>query len=283
LALRSRRNPAYNESSLSADKEIPMRRALRLTASVALTFLFASPAFAQSVDDIVAKNLAAKGGLDLLRQTNSVKMTGVFKAFQPSETTMAMTTWAKRPNLVRREVTMTPPAGQAPQGAPAGPVKMVQAVDGASAWIQQGTSSPQALPAAQASQVMQDTEFDSVFVDYKTKGLTIDLVGVEKLNGKDVYHLKVTRKVGPPQHYFLDTQTGLEAKVRTEVSQGATQATVETELSDYRDVEGRKVPFKTRQLVNGQLAAEMTIERVEFNVEMPDTIFKMPRPGGAGL
>ena len=196
---------------------------------------------------------------------------------------MAMTTWAKRPNLVRREVSVTPPAGQAPAGAPAGPIKMVQAVDGVSAWIQQGTSAPQALPAAQATQVMQETEFDSVFVDYKSKGLIIDLVGLEKLNGKDVYHLKVTRKTGPSQHYFLDAQTGLEAKVRTEVTQGASQATVETELSDYRDVEGRMVPFKTRQLVNGQAAAEMTIEQVQFNLPMPDTLFKMPRLVGPGI
>ena len=260
-----------------------MRRSLHLIASVAMTLLFAVPALAQSVDEIVAKNLQAKGGLDLLRQTTSVKMTGVFKSFQPSETTMAMTTWAKRPNLVRREVSVTPPAGQAPAGAPAGPIRMVQAVDGVSAWIQQGTSAPQALPAAQATQVMQETEFDSVFVDYKSKGFTIDLVGLEKLNGKDVYHLKVTRKTGPSQHYFLDAQTGLEAKVRTEVSQGASQATVETELSDYRNVEGRMVPFKTRQLVNGQLAAEMTIEQVEFNVPMPDTLFKMPRSVGPGI
>lgn len=254
-----------------------MRRSFQLVASdLAIAFLFAVPAFAQSVDDIVAKNLQAKGGLDLLRETNSVKMTGTFKSLQPSEMTMPMTTWAKRPNLVRQEAEVTPPPGQAPPGMPAGPTKMIRAADGTNVWMQQGSSAPRALPSAQAAQMMQDSEFDSVFVDYRNKGVTIELVGVEKLGGKDVYHLKVSRRNGPLQHYFLDALTGLEAKVSTEASQGGTTATVDTELSDYREVEGRMVPFKTRQLVNGQLAAEMTIDSVEFNVPMADTLFKMP-------
>lgn len=254
-----------------------MRRSLQLMASgLATVFLFAIPALAQSVDEIVAKNLQAKGGLDLLRQTNSVRMSGTFKSFQPSEMTMPMTTWAKRPNLVRQEVEVTPPPGQAPPGMPPGPMKMIRAADGTNVWIQQGSSAPQAQPPGQAAQIMQDSEFDSVFVDYRTKGVTIDLVGVEKLGGKDVYHLKVSRKNGLLQHYFLDAQTGLEVTVSTEVSQGGTTATVATQLGDYRNVEGRMVPFKTRQIVNGQLAAEMTFDRVEFNVPMADTLFKMP-------
>lgn len=257
-----------------------MRRPARLAASVAIALLFAVPALAQTVDEIVAKNLQAKGGLDLLRQTNSVKMTGTFKSFQPAEMTMPMTTWAKRPNLVRQEAEVTLPSNPASPAAPARPTRMVRAADGTTVWMQQGSGPAIPLPAAQAAQTMQENEFDSVFVDYRTKGVAIDLAGVEKLNGKDVYHLTVRRKSGPQQHYFLDTQTGLEAKVSTEVSQGGSIAKVDTELSDYRDVEGRMVPFKTRQLVNGQAAAEMTIDRVEFNVPMADTLFKMPvKPG----
>lgn len=254
-----------------------MRRSLQLTASsLATVFLFATPALAQSVDEIVAKNLETKGGMDLLRQTNSVKMTGTFKVLQPTEMTMPMTTWAKRPNLVRQEAEVTPPAGQAPPGMPAGPMKIVRAADGTTVWMQQGMMPAEALPSAQAAQMMRDSEFDSVFVDYRAKGVTVDLVGVEKLNGRDVCHLKVTKKGGVPQHYFLDAETGLEAKVSTEVSQEGNTVAVDTELGDYRKVEGRMVPFKTRQIVNGQTAAEMTIETVEFNVPMADTLFKMP-------
>ena len=105
-------------------------------------------------------------------------MTGVFKSFQPTETTMA---WMYD---MGEAAEPGPPRGVRHRSGWAStcwgsrrPHKMVQAVDGVSAWIQQGTSAPQALPAAQATQVMQETEFDSVFVDYKSKGLIIDLRG----------------------------------------------------------------------------------------------------------
>jgi len=265
-----------------------MRRSVYPVASVAIAFLVAVPASAQSVDEIVAKNLKAKGGADVLRQTNSVKMTGTFKAFQPTETTMAMTTWAKRPNFLRQEAEGTPPPRQDALGMPAGPqkpVRMIRASDGTTMWMQQGSAPAQTLPAGQ-SQTPQDTEFDSVFIDYQAKGVVINNLGVEKVAGRDVYHLAVKRKTGPLQHYYLDTETGLEAKVSTDVSQGGaiTQSgptmKIETEMSDYRAVEGRMVPFKLRQSVDRQVQAEITIETVEFNGEMPDALFKVPMTSG---
>lgn len=281
-----------------------MCRLLPSVAVIAAVMFPTSIARAQSVDEIVAKNLQAKGGIDLIRQTTSVKMTGRFRTYppdgQPGEPMdMSMTTWAKRPNLMRREASLIQPAtkggtasplGQAPppQGqtspllgrgqpqAAGAPQKMIQASDGTVVWFQRGPGRPQTLPPAQAEPMMADAEFDSVFVDYAKRGITIDLVGRETLNGRSVYHLKVSRKNAPVQHYFLDTETGLEAKVATEASQGGVTAKVETEIGDFRNVDGRMVPFKTRQFVDGRPAAEMTIESVEFNGDVPDSLFKIP-------
>lgn len=262
-----------------------MRRSVYLIASMVIALAAARPASAQTVDEIVARNLKAKGGIDVLRQTNSVKMTGTFKAFQPSETTMAMTTWAKRPNLLRQEAEGTPPPPQSSIGMPPGPqkpVRMVRASDGTTMWMQQGSAPAQALSGAQGA-MAQDTEFDSVFIDYQAKGVAINNLGVEKLGDRSVYHLTVKRKTGPLQHYYLDTETGLEAKVATEVSQGGaiTQGgptmRVETEMSDYRTIDGHTVPFRMRQSINGQLQAEIAIATVEFNAEMPDSLFKLPK------
>jgi outer membrane lipoprotein-sorting protein len=263
-----------------------MCRSVHLFGAAAIAIAVAIPASAQTVDEIVARNLQAKGGADVLRQTNAVKMTGTFKAVQPREMTMKMTSWAKRPNLRRQEVEPLQPATASPAAATppaaAAPVRpsssrMVQATDGTTMWIQQGIAMPQTMPASQVATMPQDTEFDSVFIDYQDKGVVIKNLGVEKLGGKDVFHLTVQRKTGPLQHYYLDMSTGPEAKVTTEVTQGGATARVDTEMSDYRTVEGRVVPFRLRQSVNGQLAAEIAIEKVEFNVEMPDTLFKLPK------
>ena len=224
-----------------------------------------------------ARNLEAKGGLETLKATNTVRMTGRFKT-QAGD--MPMTTFAKRPNLVRREAELTPPA---PQGAPSGQTppkqKMISASDGRTVWVKVGASSPQEVPAGQAEDMRNDAaEFDSIFVDYKQKGHKIELVGKETKDGKAQYHLKVTRRNGPVQHYYLDAETGLESKIITDVDQNGMKLTVETELGDYRKVEGRMVPFRTKQSTNGQIAAEMNIETIEFNLPLDDSLFRFPPP-----
>jgi outer membrane lipoprotein-sorting protein len=235
----------------------PLSRAAVITAAL---FLVVTPSQAQTLDDIIASNLKSKGGLDKLRATTTVKMTGRMTV---QGTEIPITTWAKRPNLVRREATM---AGQT----------VVNAFDGTTLWRAVGTGPAEPLPGPQAAYAQQESEFDSVFVDYKQRGHTIELVGKEKIDGREAHHLKVTRKGGPPQDYHLDAETGLEMRITMSLNQGGNPTAVVTELSDYRDVDGRMVPFSVRQIVNGKPAASTTLEKVEFNVPVDDAFFRMP-------
>jgi outer membrane lipoprotein-sorting protein len=243
-----------------------MRRPLYLTSAlVAAACFHVGSAHAQTVDDIIATNLKSKGGLEKIRATTTVRMTGTVVARDMSgqnvKGTMAMV--AKRPNLMRRDATV---GGQ----------RIVNAFDGTSLWMAMGTMPPQELPGPQAAYARQDAEFDSVFVDYKEKGNRIELVGTETVEGKPAYHLRVTKKGGQPRDFYLDVETGLEKKVTVSVQtpDGAALTQV-TEFLDYRDVDGRLVPFTTRQLQNGNLTATITLEKVEFNVPVEDSFFKI--------
>jgi len=240
-----------------------MRRTLYVSAALAAAICLAPLSVrAQTLDEIIGMNLKAKGGLETIKATTTVRMTGRMVARDGSgnEVKGTMTMLAKRPNMMRRE-------------AMVGGEKIVNAFDGTSLWMAVGTNPPQEAPGPQAAYAKQDAEFDSVFVDYKAKGHTIQLVGTEKLDGKPAFHLKVTKRGGPAQDYYLDADTGLERKITMAVDQGPL---VVTELSDYRTVEGRMVPFATRQLVNGQQASLVTIDKVEFNLPIDDSLFRMP-------
>jgi outer membrane lipoprotein-sorting protein len=247
-----------------------MYRAFRLAATVLVAIVVAGGvAGAQTLDEVIARNLEAKGGLKLLKSTNTVKMIGRFKT---QDIEMPMTTVAKRPNMVRREVDQ--PAGPAPGQAPQ---KLVTASDGTTVWIMRGASPAQQVPYAQAESMKQDTaEFDSIFVDYKEKGHRIELVGKETKAGKPEYHVKVVRKDGAVQHYYLDADTGLESRILTEVDRNGTKMAVETELGDYRNIDGRLVPFFSKQMANGRTVAEMRLETVEFNLPLDDALFRFP-------
>jgi outer membrane lipoprotein-sorting protein len=232
-----------------------------IAAFTAAVFLAAGAVQAQTLDEIIAKNLTSKGGLDKIRATTSVKMMGQVAANGKDVT---MTIWAKRPNLMRREYSID---GQS----------MVNAFDGTTLWMLAGKEPAQAMPGPQAAYAKQESEFDSVFVDYKERGHAVEFLGKEKVNGKDAYRLKVQKKGGPPQDYYLDAATGLEMKISTNVDQGGSPAVIVTEMSDYRNVDGRQVPFSTRQLVNGKVMASIALDRVEFNVPIEEALFRMPK------
>ena len=234
--------------------------------ALTLTAIVGSAPSAQTptVDEIVARNLAAKGGVERLRAVTSVKMVGRIK--MPAGE-MPVTSWAKRPNLRRRENVSD---GQT----------FVLAFDGKTVWGINPLMSPRPreITGPQADMTRQDADdFDSVLLDYKAKGRTVELIGTEAVQGITMHRLRVTTKTGAIQEIYLNADTMLEAKMVMQVEQGGRKGVVTSEFSNYKPVDGITVPFHIRQTYNGQVMAEVTYDQVEFNVATPDSLFTMPK------
>ena len=244
-----------------------------LASSVVFVLMTVAGAYAQApaaaalptVDDIIAKNLQAKGGAAKWQSMKSVKMTGKMTA-QGIE--MPLTVYAMRPNFNRQEITMA--AGKA-----------IQAFDGTTAWVVNpmlGIETPQAVPGPAAELAKNSADFDGALINYKAKGNDIELVGKEQLEGKDVYHLKVTTKGGPVQHYLLDADSGIELRMSAEVELGSGQKqTLTTAMSNYKQVDGIMIPHTVTQTAGGRTRLQWTITTVEFNAVPDDSIFRLPK------
>lgn len=241
-----------------------MRRSIS-AAGLVVGLLCAAAAQGQTADEIVARNLEAKGGAGKLKAVESMKMTG---RMTMQGKTLPLTIYSKRPNLNRQEMMV-------------GNLRVVNAFDGTNAWTISPMTrmEPQALPPA-ASEIMKtSSEFDNALVDYKAKGHAVELVGTEKSGEAEVYHLKLTMKNGRVQHYYLDTKTGLEVRMAQEADEkgpGGPKQMLETLVSDYRPVDGIMMPHLVRQTVGTTVIGEMQIDKVEFNSIKDDSIFRMP-------
>ena len=251
----------------------------RSTAALAVVVAWASGALpqttdevtarvsvAQSVDDIVTRNLVAKGGVDKLKSIQSLRQTSRM-TMQGMEAGMVIL--SKRPNMLRQEITL-------------GSQKVINGFDGQAAWIVNPLVSPGGQPirltGPEAEVIRQQSDFDPPLMDYKAKGYSIELVGTETDNGKKVYHLRLTqpnRTTTKPQvqHAYLDAATGLETKLVTE----ADGLRLEQEMLDWRSIEGVMVPFHIRMLSNGVVQSEIRVEKVEFNVTIDDSVFMIPK------
>jgi outer membrane lipoprotein-sorting protein len=241
-----------------------MRRNLR-AAFVLVALSAAAAAHAQTVDEIVAKNLQAKGGAEKWKAVNSVKMTGKI-TLQGMD--LPLTVYAKRPNYNRQEIVLQDK-------------QLVQAFDGTTAWQinpMMGSDAPQELPGPTAEMMKNSADFDGALIDYKQKGHTVEFVGKEKIDATEVYHLKVTMKNGHVQHYYLDAKSGIELKTQADVDLGTgAKQPLETEMSNYQQVNGIMIPHTVKQLINGKPVVQMTIDKVEFNVPVDDALFRMPK------
>jgi hypothetical protein len=156
--------------------------------------------------------------------------------------------------------------------------KSVQAFDGSTAWVQMGAMPPQVLPSSPAlDAAKKQSEFDPVLLDYKERGRRVEFVGREKAEGGEVFHLRITDR-GTVTHYYVDATTGLERRQANRVvsPEGLGAAQVELRFSDYREVQGRMVPFTIQQVVDGKPVAQTKLESVEFNIPVDDAMFKMP-------
>jgi outer membrane lipoprotein-sorting protein len=226
----------------------------------------APPARAQtpSAEEIVAKNLAARGGADKLRSISTMKMTGTISA-QGME--MPLTIMTKRPNLMLQETTV--------QGS-----RMVSAFDGEQAWTinpMLGSNQPTVVQGTQADSIKAQSTFDGPLIGYKERGDTLELIGPADTAGGKAWKLKLSRKNGRTMFIYIDAQTFLEKEWSTTVQQNGMSMDFETVMSDYAPTpEGIMVARTLRTMVGGQQQGMLKVKTVEFNAPIDDAVFRKP-------
>ena len=238
----------------------------KLIAVAALALpLAAQEAKLPSVDEVVQKAVQARGGLEKMKAIQTVKMTGkIVLAGGQMEAPMTMT--LKRPGSMRMEMTL--------QGK-----SLVRAFDGASAWTInpfQGSGEAQPIPEEEASIMRESSDFDGPFVDHKSKGLTIEVVGKEDAEGSPAYKVKVTRKSGRVEYHWLDAQSWMPIKTAATIKQMGQEMEIESYPGNFKPVAGVMTPFSIEQKVSGRTMVQMTMENVEVNQPVEDKVFRMP-------
>lgn len=220
---------------------------------------------AQTVDEIIAKNVQARGGAEKLKGVQSIKSTATMSMGPGME--LPGTVIQKRPALARLEFTA--------QGLTA-----VQAYDGKNAWQIMpfmGKKDPELMSADEAKETEEMADVDGPLVDYKSKGHQVELLGKEKIEGTDAYKLKLTLKNGDVQTVYIDADSFLEIKEVTKRSIRGTETEVESSIGDYKEVNGIMFPFAIESAVKGaDQKQKITITKIELNVPADDSIFKMP-------
>ena len=121
---------------------------------------------------------------------------------------------------------------------------------------------------------MLNASFPSPFLSYKEAGGKVEVAGKEKLGDRDAVVLVYTPKTGSVARLYFDAQTWLlirsVGKVNVPEAGGDIEQT--TDPSDYRDVDGVKVPF-TLVMTSPVQSVTIRLQKVEHNKPIDDALF----------
>lgn len=225
-----------------------------LTGLIAFTV-----ANAQSLSEIV-KNYSAAIKYDKLASVTSIKITGKMSAMGMD---LPMVLYMKNPNKIKVTYSIN---GQ----------DMVSAFDGEKGYTMNpmtGSTSPVELSGEQLKQVQQNNIFSNQVLSYFKNG-QLTLEGSENVNNKPAFKLKASAGT-TPMYLYIDKSSYMLVKTSGTVEQMGTPMNVDTFMTDYVEVNGVVLPKKTSAMSNGMEAAVITFDKIEVNIPLEDSFFKM--------
>jgi len=228
---------------------------------------------AQSVDEILSNYYENLGGEENLRKIKGIKMTA-----KVSQQGMEIPLEIIQMSDGKQMTIISFQGKEIKQGV----------FDGETLWSHNFSTMKAEKSDAETTENMKldANDFPDVFLDYKKKGYTVELLGKETIDGAETFKIKITKepvtvdgkKENNVSFYFFDTENFVPIAIQTEIKAGPAKGQVsEITLSDYQEVGGLYFPFSMTQGVKGQPGSQpITITKIELNPKVTDGAFKFP-------
>ena len=213
----------------------------------------------QSIDEIVKKYSEAMKS-DKLSSVTTIKITGKMSAMGME---FPIVMFMKNPNKIKAVYNIN---GQ----------EMVTVFDGEKGYMinpMAGSSDPVEITGDQLDQVQKSSLFKNSLANYFKEG-KLTLEGDENVNNKPAFKIKATIGTSPV-YMFIDKESYLLVKTSATVEQMGQSMNVDSYPSDYSDVDGVVIPKKTTSMANGMEVGVMSFDKVEVNIPMEDSVFKI--------
>lgn len=221
-----------------------------------------------TIDEIVARTIAARGGLEKIRSIRTLRETGHVTA--GANRGARVTRERKRPGRMRIEFTV--------QG-----ITSVQVYNGEHAWKMsplEGDLEPQPLPAEVEEEAAQEADIEGPLVDWKTKGHTVELAGREMVSDREAYKVKITLGSGAVLYDYYDVESF--NRVRAVASRQVRGRTVQIEATfgDYRKTDGVLFPHLIEIAAAGRpQQLHVVVDTIEVNPPISDARFEIMGAG----
>ena len=234
--------------------------------ALAVLFLAGTGIYAQTTDEIIAKHQAAMGSPEKWASVKSMVMKSKFNV-------QGMDIESKSSIVVGKSFrTEVEVMGN----------KIITVIDGEGGWMNRpammgGTGEPEDLPREQVKAGVSQKYIGSSLLIAKNEGAKIDLVSKEKLDGAEVYLLKITKKSGEESQVFVSASTGFIVKAINKMNVQGQQVEAEVMYSNYKSIDGLFFPF-TVETPSPMGGGNMVVETssIDLNPVLDASLFAKP-------
>jgi hypothetical protein len=222
-----------------------------------MILVFAQFAYAQTAEDIIEKNIAAMGGKEKLATLNSFRMEGNL-SYQGTD--VGITTTKLHAVGARTDIAVMGTQNY----------RIVTPENGLVYMPVFGQSAPEEMPANQRKAEQIFLDLHGIFVNYKEKGIQVELEGKETVDGTECYKLKASFKNGYSTHFFIDTKTDRLYKTTNKATVNGEEAEVFTIYTNYKQTaDGYWFAYTT---TNSR--GQTDFDKIETNIKVDENIFK---------
>lgn len=218
---------------------------------------------------VVNKNVAARGGLKAWRAVHTLTMFGRVEAGGTKNETLPFVMKMKRPHKSRLEISFQDQTA-------------LQVFDGNQGWKVRpflGRNDVESYSSAEEKAAAGWQELDGPLVDYAKKGTTVKLLGMEAVEGRKAYKLRLTLKNGEKRNVWIDAKTFLEQKIDGEPRKmDGKLHNVAVYYRDYKPESGLTLPHVFETVVEGvKQPHKLYIDQVVINHQMDNGLFAKPQ------
>jgi len=212
-----------------------------------------------TADQVMEASIAAEGGRDALAKLTSVKITGAFEITGIKGTIVTLTA-PPRESLTTVEL---PGLG-----------KLVSGVHNDFAWEKNPMQGSRVITGPELAYQLREATFNADLV-WKQLFAKADLQSVVDFAGTKAYKLLLTDGSGETETRYIAKDTKLLLGVEMTVPSQMGKVTVSVTHTDYRDVNGLKLPFHLDTRTAGQ-GFTVTVSNIELSAPIDPKTFEVP-------
>ena len=218
---------------------------------------------APTAEELLAKAIEASGGAAAVAKPGNRQVTGTMQ-LPALGISAPLTVWQARPSFLLMEI------------ASAELGQMASGCDGDVCWENSSMQGPRIKEGAERAQALREADFDG-HLGWSRHYAQAQCAGPDTVDGRAAWKLLMTPKEGAVETWWLDAASGLPVKQALTVASSMGDIPATVWFSDYREVDGLRVPHRTRQsLMNGLQVMVLSFDKVSHDVALPADRFALP-------